>query len=271
MLHWEWDCWGPPDKMPVSCASRLIIGDLIISTRMCHIPGCQCHSQHCRVFPSPGGWKEASPSPPLRSVLPMGVWSRVRRSRSQVWWEYGHYLQAGMQLVWDEPAHPYCRTSEDLFSGTKFPSASKNVGLTSSIPRDVLSPCSQWHTGTAAPSNEYPSLVTLPQIIPQAEFNCLPHCLHSVFDIALCLLHKHGQARFPTPRSSQTNYTVMRGCIPTVWFRTQCRCWAPQGPAEQMSAQSHKASMEIKSVHRVRKKSTHAGSAFIVCIICPST
>lgn len=60
MLRWERDCWGAPGMMPTSWTSRLIIGDFIISTKMCCIPGCQCHSQHRRDFPSPGGWKKAS-------------------------------------------------------------------------------------------------------------------------------------------------------------------------------------------------------------------
>lgn len=47
---------------------------------------------------------------------------------------------AGMQLGWEEDVHLYCRTSEDLFSGTKSPFAIKNGGLKSSIPRDVLPP-----------------------------------------------------------------------------------------------------------------------------------
>lgn len=47
---------------------------------------------------------------------------------------------AGMQLGWEEDVRPYCRTSEDLFAGTKFPFAIKNGGLKSSIPRDALPP-----------------------------------------------------------------------------------------------------------------------------------
>lgn len=119
-----------------------------------------------------------------------------------------------MQLIWDKPVHPYCRTSEDLFSGTKFPFAIKNGGLKSGIPRDILSPGHWWHAGTAAPSNEPLLLVMLPQIIPQAEFSCSPHCLPSVFDIALCPLHKQGQVRFLTSRGSQTNYVVARAASP---------------------------------------------------------
>lgn len=108
-----------------------------------------------------------------------------------------------------------------------------------------------------------PSSVTLPQVIPQPEFSCLPHCLSSEFDNALGLLHKHSQGRLLSG-GSQTHYTEMRG----EWLRTQCQ--VPQGLAEQMSAQSHKASMEIKSVHRARRKSTDIISALIVGIICPS-
>ena len=116
-----------------------------------------------------------------------------------------------------------------------------------------------------------PLLVPLPQIIPQAEFICLPCCWPSMFDIALRLLHKQGQVRFLTSHSNQTNYTVMRGRIPTRWFGTRCQRWPPRGPEEQMSAHSQKANVEIKSIHRAGKKSTHAIPAFIVCIICPCT
>lgn len=115
-----------------------------------------------------------------------------------------------------------------------------------------------WHVGPADPWMSPPSSVTPPQIIPQPEFPCLPHCSPSEFGIALGLLHKHSQERF-LPRGSQANYTEMRGG----WCRTQCQ--VPQGLPEQMSAQSHKASMEIRSIHSSRRK-----SALIVGIIWPS-
>lgn len=146
MLRREWDCWGAPGKMPASCTSRLIIGDFIISTKMCCIPGCQCHSQHRRDFPSPGGWKKASQPfsssslcPPSWGLIqspqvllmrglpnPVGIWTLP------VGWDAASLGQACASLLQD---------FRGLFSDTKFPFAIKNGGLKSSIPRDVLPPC----------------------------------------------------------------------------------------------------------------------------------
>lgn len=116
-----------------------------------------------------------------------------------------------MQLVSADPVHPCCRPSKDLFSGTKFPFAFKNGGLSSHIPRDLVSPYPWWCTGTAAPSNESPSLVVLPHIIPQVECSCLLCCLPPGLILPFASCTSMSRQSFCV---SQTNYSVTRGHMP---------------------------------------------------------